>query len=123
MRGRTSPVAARLLPEFKRRLLDAQKTLFRTIEATDEEIESLTAPGSADPREQATSVSAATLLSRLEGQEKHELDEIIDALARQEGGTYGLCERCGRSIPLARLRALPAARYCVGCQAGTEHRP
>jgi RNA polymerase-binding transcription factor DksA len=82
-----------------------------------------TPPVAGGPPEQATSVSAAALLSSLEGQEKHELDDIVDALARLEGGTYGLCQSCGRSIRLVRLRAMPAARYCVGCQVGREHRP
>jgi DnaK suppressor protein len=30
-------------------------------------------------------------------------------------GTYGLCELCGRSIPTARLRAVPEALRCVPC--------
>lgn len=119
----TPPVAAGLLPEFRRRLLEAQKALFRTIKATDEELAGLQALEPGGFPEQATAVSAATLLSKLEGQEKHELDDIVDALARLERGTYGLCQTCGRAIPLARLRAMPAASHCVGCQVGREHRP
>jgi DnaK suppressor protein len=41
--------------------------------------------------------------------------EVDAALARLEAGTYGTCERCGRPVAPARLRARPTARTCVGC--------
>ena len=39
-----------------------------------------------------------------------------------EAGSFGLCERCGRAISLARLRAMPAARTCIDCQQKAETR-
>lgn len=117
------PSGARLTAEFRRRLLDAREALFRTIGATEEELIALGTWQPGDPLEHATSASGVVLLSRLEGQEKHELDEIVDALARLEGGTYGLCERCRGAILLERLRAMPATRYCLDCQLGEERRP
>jgi RNA polymerase-binding transcription factor DksA len=42
-----------------------------------------------------------------------QLGEVERALAKFATGTYGVCERCGRPIPLARLRVLPEARYDV----------
>lgn len=120
--GLAEPSRVRLTAEFRRQLLDAREALFRTIGATDEELDALMAREPGDPLEHATSTSAAALLSRLQGQEKHELDEIVDALARLEGGTYGLCERCRRPIPLERVRAMPAGRYCLDCQLGEERR-
>jgi RNA polymerase-binding transcription factor DksA len=39
-----------------------------------------------------------------------DLADVEHALAKMDAGTYGLCEVCGRSIPLARLRAIPEAR-------------
>jgi RNA polymerase-binding transcription factor DksA len=44
---------------------------------------------------------------------QEQLGEIEHALAKFATGTYGVCERCGRPIPLARLRVLPEARYDV----------
>ncbi len=35
--------------------------------------------------------------------------EINQALARIDGGTYGMCSVCGKEIPMERLRANPAA--------------
>jgi len=62
------------------------------------------------------------VLSRLEGRERHQLDEILAALNRLEAGTYGACETCSRAIPLSRLRAVPSTRHCVDCQGGGERR-
>ncbi len=39
-----------------------------------------------------------------------QLTDVIDALARMDNGTYGTDEETGEEIPLARLRAYPAAR-------------
>lgn len=41
--------------------------------------------------------------------------EIDAALARWAQGRYGMCERCGASIPAARLEARPTTRNCIGC--------
>jgi len=37
------------------------------------------------------------------------------ALRKIEAGTYGICERCGEAIPMARLDALPYSTLCVDC--------
>ncbi len=37
------------------------------------------------------------------------------ALERMDAGTYGICERCGRPIPEARLEAIPYTTMCVDC--------
>ncbi|MEU0008068.1 TraR/DksA C4-type zinc finger protein [Streptomyces sp. NPDC006314] len=47
------------------------------------------------------------------------LKEIDAAFARLQQGTYGICQRCGRSIPVERLEILPYARCCVPCQQRT----
>jgi DnaK suppressor protein len=60
------------------------------------------------------------LLARRESQERHELDEIDAAQARLEAGRYGSCEDCYEAIPLARLRAMPAARRCASCETYSE---
>jgi DnaK suppressor protein len=47
--------------------------------------------------------------------ERQALGEVAAALGRVERGAFGRCEGCGGAIPGGRLRALPYARYCVGC--------
>ena len=46
------------------------------------------------------------------------VDEIDRALAKIDGGNYGICEKCGQPIPKARLKALPYAALCVQCKSG-----
>ena len=41
--------------------------------------------------------------------------ELRAALVRYDEGGYGICERCGKPIPAARLEIRPDARTCVGC--------
>ena len=46
--------------------------------------------------------------------------KIDQALLRLEEGTYGRCQECDAEIPPARLRALPFAALCRGCQEEAE---
>jgi RNA polymerase-binding transcription factor DksA len=48
------------------------------------------------------------------------LYEIERAIERIETGSYGICERTGRPIPAARLRALPWTRYSRDAEAEFE---
>jgi RNA polymerase-binding protein DksA len=41
------------------------------------------------------------------------LRKIDAALSRMESKTYGLCERCGKPIEKARIKALPYAELCI----------
>lgn len=41
------------------------------------------------------------------------LSKVDHALDRVAAGTYGLCEVCGRPIPLERLDVLPYTTLCV----------
>jgi len=45
------------------------------------------------------------------------LHKVDHALERVAAGVYGLCESCGKSIPLERLDVLPYATLCVACAA------
>jgi RNA polymerase-binding transcription factor DksA len=46
--------------------------------------------------------------------------EIEEALKRIERNTYGVCELTGKSIPKARLEAIPWTRFTVQAQAQLE---
>ncbi|MCD6521711.1 TraR/DksA C4-type zinc finger protein [Candidatus Calescamantes bacterium] len=55
----------------------------------------------------------------LETEEKI-IEEIEKALKRMEKGEYGICENCGKEIPLERLIAIPYATKCRECQEKEE---
>jgi RNA polymerase-binding transcription factor DksA len=46
---------------------------------------------------------------------RRELAQIDEALTRIQQGSYGRCLACGGPMGLQRLRAVPEARYCMGC--------
>jgi DnaK suppressor protein len=108
--------------EFRALLRKAREELLRTVVVTDDELASLSAHEPGALVEDSARGAMADLLARLEGRERHELDEIHAAQARLETGGFGVCEDCGGTIPLSRLRAVPWARHCLGCQARDERR-
>ncbi len=42
-----------------------------------------------------------------------QLTDVEHALAKIDDGTYGRCEASGEEIPLPRLQAMPATRFCI----------
>ena len=48
------------------------------------------------------------------------LQMVEDALRRARGGTYGVCDGCGRLIDANRLRAIPYTRLCIKCKEREE---
>lgn len=111
-----------LVEEFRGRLRQMRQNLVRTAAMTDEELATLEVHQPGAPVEDVARETVVTILSRLGEREKHDLDEIYAAQARLETGTFGVCEGCRLAIPLVRLRAMPATRYCVTCQANEERR-
>lgn len=41
--------------------------------------------------------------------------QVFEALERIDNGTYGLCVRCGHSIAVKCLAALPWVAFCTTC--------
>lgn len=66
-----------------------------------------------DPNDRADQVedyeTNTAILKQLEIQHT----DVIDALAKIEAGTYGVCEVSGHPIEEGRLNANPAARTCM----------
>lgn len=44
------------------------------------------------------------------------LKSVQEALDRIETGSFGVCLRCEEEIPERRLKAVPWASHCLGCQ-------
>ena len=57
----------------------------------------------------------AQLIHKLDERGKEEIGEIELALTKMSSGRYGICELCGKSIPIKRLKVLPATRLCRNC--------
>lgn len=61
---------------------------------------------------QSLSQKNNTILS----QQENEREETIHALGKIKNGTFGICEKSAKPIPLERLRANPIARTKVGIE-------
>jgi len=61
-------------------------------------------------------------LETLSSQEIQRLRKIDSALSRMENGRYGVCARCNKKIPKARLEAIPYAVMCIDCKSSDERK-
>jgi DnaK suppressor protein len=95
-----------------RTLLEEQRR--RQLADIDELSSDLLSP---QPRNGVARVDDLHVASQLLAAAQQQLQETDDALARLHDNTYGSCERCHAAISPERLEILPAARYCVSCQA------
>jgi DnaK suppressor protein len=57
----------------------------------------------------------AQLIHKLVERGKEEIGEIELALTKMSSGSYGICGLCNKSIPIKRLKVLPATRLCRNC--------
>lgn len=49
-----------------------------------------------------------------------QLQQVTAALEDIKAGRYGICRECGEPIAKARLKVMPFATRCVGCQSKLE---
>ncbi|OGN00945.1 MAG: hypothetical protein A3B91_00230 [Candidatus Yanofskybacteria bacterium RIFCSPHIGHO2_02_FULL_41_29] len=56
------------------------------------------------------------LVNTLETERK----DVITTINKIKSGEYGRCEKCSTDINPARLRAMPAALFCIGCAKKTR---
>jgi DnaK suppressor protein len=73
-----------------------------------------------EPLERAQEAGLRAALVHLGERERLELAQVDAALDRVADGSYGRCLLCSRTVPVARLRALPATPHCVACAAAAE---
>jgi RNA polymerase-binding protein DksA len=105
---------------FRRRLEEERKRVVDAIDNLHAENPGSLADETDEPSFQdnhlgdiATATFDREMASTLEDNSNHVLAEIDGALQRIEGGTFGVCERCGQPIDVARLEALPWATLCI----------
>ena len=66
--------------------------------------------------DEANDTAEQETMLTIQNQIQHELEQVNEALARMEAGTYGICANCGKPIKPARLEARPFSIYCIDCQ-------
>ena len=111
---------ARRMGGFVQRLSRDRRAVRQALMTTDAELEGYTRDHPGDVLDDAATDTTCRLLASLDARDRRVLEEIEAAEARLSAGTFGVCEACAKPIPFERLRALPAARFCVTCEETTE---
>lgn len=65
------------------------------------------------PADSATDLTLQHTRLAMQKHEEDEMQDIKEALAAMEEGTYGTCKECSKEIPMERLEAVPTALTCV----------
>ncbi|MFO7965687.1 MAG: RNA polymerase-binding protein DksA [Desulfobacterales bacterium] len=73
-----------------------------------------------DPLDRASFDEEQTMHLRIKSRESNLIRKIKASLERIEEGTYGICESCGKEIPLKRMMVRPVTNKCIECKIKEE---
>ena len=108
---------------MKERLLEQRNQVLESLAAQHDEFKDLVSKvESGDEIDVASDAVDRNMLDSLGAQDANRLTLINNALLRIQQGKYGLCVKCGKPIPEARLDALPYAFMCINCASKSEKR-
>ncbi len=119
-KGKRTMARRDALLRLNKSLVARRDELRRRLGGDLKEIYDGTAGVGADSVDLAFDSAGEEVTSQLAELESRELNQIERALVRLKQGTYGVCEGCGKKIPVARLNALPFTTTCIGCQREME---
>jgi DnaK suppressor protein len=115
-----NPLNKKEMEPYRALLLDLKTKLIKDVllnqEASNESLEGEVL----DSADLASDSYDKDLANSLSETERARLVAVEAALERVKQGTYGLCDSCGKPIPLGRLKVLPFAKLCVQCQQDEE---
>jgi RNA polymerase-binding transcription factor DksA len=113
----------RALLDVERASTEAQiASLTRTFDDVVESIEDVGNDDEHDPDGSTIAFERAQVIALLH-QARANLAELDAAIERLASGRYGVCEVCGRDIPIERLEALPTTQRCLACAEVRSSRP
>ena len=111
------------IEQQKKKLIEQRNTILASLSSQSEEMKRLMGSSeSGDEADVASDVIDRTLLDSLGAQDAQRLQLIDSTLERMNQGKYGLCLKCGKDIPQARLEAMPYAALCIECKSKEERR-
>ncbi|HLK10779.1 MAG TPA: TraR/DksA C4-type zinc finger protein [Candidatus Binatia bacterium] len=114
---------ARTRAELAQVLRGQRAALLKQFFDAEADLRSIAEDREPELEERAQEERAARVLAGLDDRSLREIAAIHGALQRMIDRTYGRCLGCGRPIPLARLRAVPTAAFCVECARQEEIAP
>ncbi|MHC6202209.1 TraR/DksA family transcriptional regulator [Breznakiellaceae bacterium SP9] len=111
------------LARIEKSLTDLKTDIISTLVTGNEDFKEIV--GGMDPKDLADIASNEIdrkMIETLGSQGSKRLKLIDSALIRIKQGKYGLCTKCGKYIPEARLEAIPYALMCIECKSAEERR-
>lgn len=76
----------------------------------------------ADPFDQAAIETNKFVELACHDRERQSILDIKETIMRIDRGLFGICDHCGRAIPLKRLMLAPLSKMCMPCQKMQETR-
>ena len=123
--GQRAVLRGRLEEERQRLSGDAESERAQFVDASQEYDEQFSSSGN-HPADTGTEMFDQEHHLAIATMMQVTVEQVDHALRRMDEGVYGVCEVCGKEIPLERLEALPHATLCVEDQARqdprTDHR-
>jgi DnaK suppressor protein len=123
IKGRKNGETFKVKPEWQKfynRLLELREQLLRQMDGLAKESAEEMPGYSLHMADSGTDNFDRDFALSLLSSDKDAVYEIEEALKRIERKTYGICELTGKSIPKARLEAIPWTRFTVEAQAQLE---
>ncbi len=111
---------ARRLDHFRKKLLTKKEELYRMVSKTEQYGREADEESSQDVADKAASSYTKEFLFSHSSIERSIMQLVDEALARVEGGSFGVCIACESAIQARRLEAVPWTRYCISCQEKQE---
>ena len=107
--------------ELKVILLERKENILSNISNSRANIDQLKEQDINDELDYAEFVSDSFTEGMIANHQLDELRQIEDSLKKIDAGTYGICDMCGVTIPLGRLKAKPFAKFCTECRTVYEN--
>lgn len=105
-------VSQQLVHECKAKLLQAKTDILNRVRDARQNLDNEDRVGG-DEADQTVRVLAEAEFVNMHDRLRTQLMEIESALARIEGGSYGICEETEETIEPERLRAIPWTRLSI----------
>ena len=104
------------LKSLRAELEQQHAELVRRVTAIEADLRQTNGPRSRDDEDRAQESENDEVLVQLDDQGRADIERIEIALRRAEAGVFGVCIDCDDEIPIERLRAMPSALRCIGCE-------
>ena len=105
----------KMVESFGRLLRNQRKGFLEEFRRAEEDLGFIAEDRESELEERAQEERSARLLASLDDRTVRAVREIDAALQRLVDGKFGICDTCGKRIRAARLRVLPATRFCKNC--------